>query len=89
MPDILDSLDWKPWVQDPSWGYADIPQLVRVSVDPKTSLYWLRSLDDNGKLSGRFRIDGVERERAIAFIADLTSASKTEDYCPPLPHDHC
>lgn len=71
MPDVFDTLDWKPWPKDPEWVYADIFGVARVSRRVgKTggeTRYFLRALDDDGELGG-WRYTDVERTEAAKIL---------------------
>ncbi len=73
MPDVLDTLEWKPWPKDPEWVYADISGVARVSRKTgKTATgarYFVRALDDDGEL-GTWHYTNVERTQAAKILDD-------------------
>ena len=73
MPDVLDTLEWKPWPKDPEWVYADISGVARVGRKTgKTETgtrYFVRALDDDGEL-GTWHYANVERTEAARILED-------------------
>jgi hypothetical protein len=71
MPDLLDTLDWKPWPKDPAWVYADISGVARVSrkagMTGNGARYFVRALDDGGEL-GSWHYTNVERTEAARIL---------------------
>jgi hypothetical protein len=77
MPDILDTLEWKPWPKDPGWVYADISGVARIGrktggVSHRTS-YFVRALDEDGEL-GTWRYINIERNEAARIVCDVIKA---------------
>ncbi len=77
MPDVLDTLEWKPWPKDPGWVYADILGVARVGrkAGPPGSgtRYFIRALDDDGELGG-WRYTNIERNDAARIVDDAIRA---------------
>ena len=77
MPDILDTLEWKPWPKDPGWHYADISGVARIG--RKTgevgsgTRYSVRALDEDGEL-GTWRYTNIERKVAARIVGDAIKA---------------
>lgn len=75
MPDILDTLEWKPWPKDETWRYADIPDVARISRKLDSDLYSVRSKFN------QFRLDEIDRSRTLLVVEELmrlASQSETE-----------
>jgi hypothetical protein len=81
MPDVLDTLEWKPWPKDPAWVYADISGVARVSRKAgKTesgTRYSVRALDDDGAL-GAWHYTNVERTEAARILDDAIKESSPQ-----------
>jgi hypothetical protein len=75
MPDILDTLEWRPWPKDPESVYADIPGVARVSktAGSNGTSYAVRQLDDDG-IAGGWRYIHLERGEAARILNDAVKA---------------
>ena len=81
MPDVLDTLEWKPWPKDPNWAYADILGVARVSRRNSQThsgiRYFVRALDDDG-MFGAWQYDNIERADAARILDDAIKARHLE-----------
>jgi hypothetical protein len=81
MPDVLDTLEWKPWPKDPGWFYADISGVARVSRKAGNSVggprYSLRALDDDGEF-GTWHYTNVERTEAARILDEAIRESSLQ-----------
>ena len=79
MPDLFDTLDWKPWPKAPSYRYADIPGVVRIQCCETSQRFAVCALNEDGKLIG-YHYRDITREQAIELVtrfmavADQSSA---------------
>ncbi len=75
MPDILDTLEWRPWPKDPGSVYAEIPGVARVSrtAGGSGTSYAVRQLDDDGRAGG-WRYIHLERGEAARILNDAIKA---------------
>ena len=81
MPDVLDTLEWKPWPKDPNWAYADISGVARIGRKTSQALneirYSVRALDDEGKF-GNWQYTNIERAEAARILDDAIRACQLE-----------
>jgi hypothetical protein len=63
----LSRLEWKPWPKDPTWFYADVAGVLRISTTNGSGHYWIRGLEEDGTLSS-WHFMGVEKDEAKAFL---------------------
>jgi hypothetical protein len=82
MPDVLDTLDWKPWPKDPEWVYADIFGVARVGKragkKDDSTRYFVRALDDDGAL-GAWHYTNIERADAVRILDEAIGALALQD----------
>jgi len=75
MPDVIDTLEWKPWPKDSEWVYAEIAGVARIGRKQTGTRYFLRAIDDEGAL-GSWHFTNVERAQAAKILDDAISAQK-------------
>ena len=69
MSDLLDTLEWKPWPKDPEWVYAEIKGVARVSRRESETVYFIRTLDDEGAF-GAWHHTNIERAEAVKILRE-------------------
>jgi hypothetical protein len=75
MPDVIDTLEWKPWPNDPEWLYAEIAGVARVGRTQAGTRYFVRALEDDGAL-GQWHYIDIERARAAKILEEAIEAHK-------------
>ena len=77
MSDVLNTLEWKAWPNDPEWLFAEIAGVVRISRRHASARYFVRALEDDGAL-GSWHYRDIERDRAAKIVAEAMAARKVQ-----------
>jgi len=76
MPDLLDTLEWKPWPKDPLWLYAEIAGIARVGRRSNEIRYFIRTLDHEDGF-GAWHHTNIERLEAVRILNDAIQVART------------